>query len=656
MSILTNYQETTGVRKTKMAFLAPFSELAKMARNVAKELNEDITVYEGMDDYPSAETLQNEGYEVIITRGPMVNLFRQRTSIPIIRCDPAALDFFKAFVEAGRLDSSVGLVTSWETLFDQKYIENFLGIAIWISQMCNSKDDISRELSAAVRMGIKVVVGGTITADMALQYGLKCVKLYTGKETVVESIEKAKETVRVSREKLVENERLKIIIDMEQNGIISIDDNKIVTVFNAMAEEITGIKREEIIGRPIDRFFPESLMLGSMKEAKSSFGDIVKIGSVLTVNNRIPILVNNRVMGIVSTYQEVNKLQEIEAKVRKEINKKGFTAKWSISNLVGEAKNFKDTLSAAGIYARTESTVLITGETGTGKGLLAQGIHLASRRAKGPFVAVNCSALPESLLESELFGYEEGAFTGARRRGKQGLFELAHKGTIFLDEIAATSLNLQSRLLRVVEEKEVMRVGGDQIIPLDIRVIAASNYDLRKHSFEGGFRPDLFYRLNVLNLKLPPLRDRPNDILLLFRHFLSSLKVSNRKIESIILPEFSQALLEYAWPGNIRELEHFAEKVAALTQIENVSFSGVIGSLLAELRENQLADENANFKDGVYIKLASLEEMENEIIKKLYKKYCGNKMRLAKQLNISRTTLWKRLDEILTDSLSIDDD
>lgn len=634
----------------KIAFLAPFNELAETVKKVVAEREENISVFEGMENYPSPESLQGEGYAVIITRGPMVNIMRQATSIPVIRCDPSAIDLFKAFAEARNFVSRIGLITSWEVLFDQKYIEDFLGIDIWISRMCGSKEDICRELAVAKAAGIKVLVGGTITAEVAPQLGLKCIKLLTGKETVVESIEKAKETARVSREKQAEAERFKIILDLQQNGIVSVNEEKAVTVFNSAAEEMTGIKRGEIIGQPIDRFFPDIPVTDDLEAGGGSLGEVVPFGKVTAVNSRIPIIVNGQTVGIVSTYQEIGKLQEIETKVRREINKKGFTAKNTLNKLIGEAHRFKDTVAAAREYARTDATILITGETGTGKGLLAQGIHLASTRAWGPFVAVNCSALPESLLESELFGYEEGAFTGARRRGKQGLFELAHKGTIFLDEIAGTSLHMQSHLLRVVEEKEVMRVGGHQIIPLDVRIIAASNRDLRKDSVTGGFRADLFYRLNVLNLKLPPLRDRQDDILTLYRHFLSSRKVNEREIEAVLAPDFATALREYAWPGNVRELEHFAEKTAALLRGGSVSPRNVKRVLTTEIHDNQLADGDSEDKKGLFIHIGSLAEMESEIISKLYRRYYGNKIRLAKQLNISRTTLWKKLDGILPDS------
>ena len=635
----------------RLAFLASLPELAETARRVAEESNEDMIIVEGAESYLEAYKLQQQGVEAIIARGPTVELARQRTTIPVIRCDPSAFDLLKAFSEAKRLDNHIGLITSWNILFDKKLVEDLLGITLYISRTCLCSDDVYREVKLAADYGLRVVVGGTITAEAAPSLGLACIKLYTSKEAIRESLEKAKETIRIAREKQAEAERMKIILDLEQTGIMSIDAQGVVNVFNPMAEEIMGIKKNDIIGKSVAVFFPHRPGLKNITSATGIHGDIVTFGKVTAVNNRIPILVNGRVEGLVSTYQEVTRLQEIEAKVRTQLHKKGFTAKAPIEKLMGESKKIKEVALAATEYARSDLTILIMGETGTGKGLLAQGIHLASHRAEGPFVAVNCSALPETLLESELFGYEEGAFTGARRKGKQGLFELAHKGTIFLDEIAGTSLNMQSRLLKVVEEKEVMRVGGNQVIPLDVRILAASNRDLRKAGAEGSFRLDLFYRLNVLSLKMPSLRERPEDVLLLYRYFLRSMNIASVEIENILDPELSDELCNYYWPGNIRELEHLAEKTAALSRRIGSSPERVKKILLEEIRESQEIVSSAGRGGEISVRVGALADMESQIIAKLYRKCYGNKRQLAAQLGISRTTLWKKLDHILDDKL-----
>lgn len=636
----------------RLAFFAPWPELAELVREIAAERKEDVLIYEGVDAYKNAEaSLQSEGVEAVIARGPTVDLLRQTISLPVIPCDPTAFDVLKAFSEAKRFATNIGFITSWKLYFDQKIIEDILGISIRISQLCRGKEDIYQAVQWAVGQGLAVVVGGTITYEIAPAHNLKCIKLLTSREAIAESFEKAKEAVRVIREKQAETERLRIILDLDRNGIISINEKKIVTLFNSTAEEMTGIIKESIIGKPIAEFPALNPIADVMEEKKDVIGEITVLGTNKVVNNRVPILVNDQVVGAVSTYQDITQLQETEANVRKELHKKGFTAKCSIDKLIGKANSFRACIAEAQEYAKKDSTILILGETGCGKGLLAQGIHLASRLAKGPFVSINCSALPENLLESELFGFEEGSFSGARRGGKQGLFELAHNGTIFLDEIAGTSLHMQSRLLKIVQDREVMRVGGEQMIPLNIRIIAASNQDLKKEVAHGKFRADLFYRLNVLSLRLPPLRERKEDIGLLFRHFLACMGMTSAEIETLLDARFSSDLDNYSWPGNVRELEHFAEKTAALYRGASILVKDRKKTLLNELRESQPDNSDAEFANGVYIPMGTLDEMENEIIRALYRKFYGNKQRVAKQLGISRTTLWKRLDTMLHDDL-----
>jgi len=233
------------------------------------------------------------------------------------------------------------------------------------------------------------------------------------------------------------------------------------------------------------------------------------------------IEMDGEINGVLCTFQDITKLQSMEKKIRFELNKKGMTAKYNFSNLIAKDQIMKVTIAKAMQIGMSDSTALLYGESGTGKEMLAQSIHNISKRKDDPFVAVNCAALTESLLESELFGYEEGAFTGARKGGKPGLFELAHGGTLFLDEINSMPINLQTKLLRVLEEKEVMRIGSDYVIPLDVRILAAANENLKVKINNGSFRSDLFYRLSILELYIPPLRKRKLDIMPLFKNFIS---------------------------------------------------------------------------------------------------------------------------------------
>lgn len=639
--------------REKIAFLVPFQEMVDTIQQVIAHRNVDVLIFLGIDQYPSVAELSKMGVEAIITRGsPVTSEYRQQTTIPIINCNPTGMDLCKAFSEAKRHDSKIGFVNAWFDDFDKTVFEDILEISIQVATCCTDNETIGWAISSFAEAGIKVVVGGQFVLKKATELGIQCVKLYTARATIVEAIEKAKEIIRISRAKKVEAEQLRIILDSEQNGILSLNEDKVVTVFNRSAEKITGIKKEEIIGNTIENFPQLKPILGDIDSNSRQSEEVIKFAQNTIISTRVPIVMNGIVAGGVITVQQIDEIQEKEVKIRRYLSKKGLMAKYGFDMLAGESTEFKDTVSEAKGYSATDSTILIEGETGTGKSLLAQAIHLASRRAKGPFVAVNCSALPESLLESELFGYEEGAFTGASRRGKPGLFELAHKGTIFLDEIAGTTLHMQSRLLRVVEEKEIMRVGGDEVIPLDVRIIAASNLNLLSACLENDFRFDLYYRLNVLNLKLPSLRERKDDIIFLFRYFLHIFKIDPKQIDAVMDVKFCNKLCDYDWPGNVRELEHIAEKTAALLKnIPGSDIENVHRIIINGIQGHQDLYKKCINKDGLLISIGTMEEMENEIIYKLYTKYCGNKTQLSKQLNLSRTTLGKKLNNVLVKDL-----
>ncbi len=349
--------------------------------------------------------------------------------------------------------------------------------------------------------------------------------------------------------------------------------------------------------------------------------------------------------------------REEDERQRRASQAKGLVAHYSFRDLVGPA--LQETILTAERFSKVDATVLIWGESGTGKELFAQSIHNNSTRCHGPFVALNCASLPESLLESELFGYEEGAFTGAKKGGKIGLFELANGGTIFFDEIGKMSLNLQAGLLRVLQTKEVRRVGGGRIISIDARVIAASNQNLQAEVEKGTFRDDLFYRLNVLNLYLLPVRSRREDIPFLIDNIMGRLE-KKLGFRSTISPQFRKLLLAYNWPGNVRELENILERYTVLVGEGDQTLYCELIISFPELQpfEAEVLDDLATigtqfdekttiqeeFIESISIRPGTLAEMERQLIRELLKNYNGNKTRVAATLGISRTTLWKRLN------------
>ena len=305
------------------------------------------------------------------------------------------------------------------------------------------------------------------------------------------------------------------------------------------------------------------------------------------------------------------------------------------TNIIGRSKPMRELLDMVRIIAASEATVLITGESGTGKELVAKAIHAASQRAQGPYMAVNCAAITESLLESELFGHEKGAFTGADKR-HEGYFIKANGGTIFLDEIGEMPLPMQVKLLRVIQEREVLRVGGNTAIAVNVRIIAATNRDLLQEVAAGNFREDLYYRLNVVNLTLPPLRERTDDIPLLAQHFMTRFADRNNKTVKGFTPGAMDRLVRYAWPGNVRELENVIERATILLLGEHIGERELPERLLATPQVESIAD-------ALSMSNLTLEDVEQVVIRETLKRFDGNKTEAAKVLGITRKTLHAKL-------------
>lgn len=355
--------------------------------------------------------------------------------------------------------------------------------------------------------------------------------------------------------------QINILLDELTSGVILTDDRDEIEYVNKKAEEILGISETDLLGASIKQLFyhmEKRDIILCRRELKDEL--ITYNGQNLVLSMKIvehDNIFHGKIL-LLSPYSEMIKTQQ---KIHKKLVGKGHYSKYSFTNLIGEDPLFIHTKEICKKISPSDSTVLLLGESGTGKELFAGSIHNNSHRRLNPFVAINCATLPENLLESELFGYEEGAFTGAKKGGKIGLFERAHRGTIFLDEIGDMPLNLQARLLRALEEKEIMRVGGDSIISVDVRVIAATNKNLADLVNKGHFRKDLFFRLNVFQISLPPLRRRSGDIKLLVEHFL---RLWN--IKRFICEDFKIFCYTYHWPGNVRELKNVLEYMTTISE------------------------------------------------------------------------------------------
>lgn len=347
------------------------------------------------------------------------------------------------------------------------------------------------------------------------------------------------------------------ILDLINDGVIETDKAGNIITLNKKGESLLRIEEKDVVGKNIKDIINIDIRKTDSNEEIENL--LINYKKENLVINLKPLKVFNNKVGNIITIEDVTELRKLEEQVRREIAIKGYEAKYTLDNIIGNSERIRETKKIAQKMASSNASVLIVGETGTGKELFAQAIHNSSKRKNYPFVAINCAALPENLIESELFGYEGGAFTGARKEGKAGVFEEAHLGTLFLDEIGDLQLSMQARLLRVLQEGEVVRIGSNKIRKVDVRIISATNRDLHKLAEEGKFRWDLYYRLNIFPLRIPSLRERKEDIEIIFNYFIKRFK-SNKKVSQEVI----DILKNHRWQGNIRELRNLAKYLSEM--------------------------------------------------------------------------------------------
>ncbi len=441
---------------------------------------------------------------------------------------------------------------------------------------------------------------------------------------------------------------LSAILNSMQEAIEVADINGTIKYVNPAFTRITGIPEMDRIGKNIFKISPDGALATVIRTGKMVFGQRIKVGGckadVVSFSN--PIIVDGKMEGGVVVFQHFTDMMNLMEELKKSTtiienltNKLGqvTTSKYTFSDIIGTSAEMKRCINLAEKSAQSDSTVLLLGESGTGKELFAHAIHATSIRRENPFIKVNCAAIPETLLESEFFGYAKGAFTGAVK-SKIGKFELAHGGTIFLDEIGDMNLLLQAKFLRVLQEMEFERVGGNQTIKVDVRIIAATNRNLRKLIREGKFREDLYYRLNVVEITVPPLRVHKEDLPALVNNLIIKLNRKLGKSVRGLSKDAGEILFSYDWPGNVRELENVIERVIVTSDDKLLTKK----NLIQHLNQFRISPERN-------IDLIPIDQMEEMLIRKAMAKY-GNsvegKRRAAQALNISLATLYNKLKKV----------
>ena len=439
---------------------------------------------------------------------------------------------------------------------------------------------------------------------------------------------------------------LKYIIGHIREGICAVNNEGVVILWNSFMEERYGIKSDDIVGRPISDFLEDTICERVLRR-RIGISDVYstyKKQDMYGLVHANPIFFGGEFVGVVCTELDVTEARNLSFELEK-TNEKLKYLQDEVKNLsngvfegiLGKSDKIEKAKAIAKQVAKTSSSIFIWGESGTGKEVFSRAIHEQSGR-KGAFVPVNCSAIPAELFESEFFGYESGAFTGANKKGKSGIFELAKDGTVFLDEIADLPLNMQAKLLRVLQEKEVRRVGGEKTIKINPRIISATNKDLEKMVKEEKFREDLYYRLTVVEIKIPPLRERKEDIGILLHYFLDEMCRENGKPRMSLSKEAYKILENYRWKGNIRELKNTVENMVVLSD-SSIIEKDAIPSYIVESAKNSTDDE-----DYPLDLTSAIEKLEIKNITKALEMSNGNKAKAAKILNIPRTTLYYKLD------------
>ncbi|WP_066386314.1 sigma-54 interaction domain-containing protein [Neobacillus mesonae] len=451
------------------------------------------------------------------------------------------------------------------------------------------------------------------------------------------------------------------IINTSDASVTVIDANERVRTWTKGAEKIFSVQEEEILGHPITKFFDRSKLeiLQTLHTGKRIHGQYHQPRSDLFVLiNSNPVYYKNRIIGAVVSETDITNqvlLNEKLFNMSHEVHRlEQEVARYKHSQdpfyiIKGKSSAIQTTIELARKVCTVKSTVLILGESGAGKEVFAKAIHDASEEPNAPFISINCGAIPPSLFESELFGYERGAFSGADYKGKKGKIELAKGGTLFLDEIGEMPLDMQVKLLRVLQERKYYRVGGEKEIDIDFRVIAATNRNLHELMREGKFREDLYYRLNVVTLNIPPLRERYEDIIELTHYFLNEFSQRYGRPIHEISPEVLQEMLQYEWPGNIRELRNIVERLVVFAtdgviRKEYLLFSA---SRTAALNNQLLPSIESQEKQHIILSLQEeMDRHERKILQRALKIVNGNKLECAKRLGITRATLYNRLKRL----------
>ncbi|MCR5562793.1 MAG: sigma 54-interacting transcriptional regulator [Desulfovibrio sp.] len=622
----------------RIGFVSNSTSTAQILSTYAPALGVELDIrIEAMEKaYTTAKMLIRKGIDVILACGSTGKFLREKLPENVIALCDSQISLLDAFQRAKRFARVIAFPLYGEIHSNIDVLAKSVGIEIIPICFHNTKELILG-IRDTKRDDIRCLVGSTIATTIAKSVGYQCEEIVYSEYEVKNLLDQALFVAsNLNKQKTTMAFLSKAIEKGFNKGVLIFDKDISNLAYNSEALKIfqNGVTTISEIKEIIKK-----------EDAARRLKDLSDT-SQITIRKRnrfdiqlAPVYTEDSFSGV---FAEITDRSERNPTVDLTLS-----PRYSFDDIIGESTAVKELRRKAECYAQTDAAILIQGESGTGKELLAHSIHAASPRRAAPFVALNCASLSETLLESELFGYEEGAFTGAKKGGREGLFERANKGTIFLDEIGDISSSLQVRLLRVLEAKEIMRVGGNRIIPVDVRVISSSWRSLPQEVAKQTFRPDLYFRLSVLTLRIPPLRERLDDIPLLVRELLSRRYQTARQFPD----KFFDCLRNYEWPGNIRELDTFLQRYLLLSPNHDALdvFLRVLNDIQAESALFSSSQESSASVDGIDQSSLSmplkeaLDAYEYQLIRNSLAKHHYNKKETAKALGISFNTLWRKL-------------
>ncbi|WP_051533711.1 sigma 54-interacting transcriptional regulator [Desulfitibacter alkalitolerans] len=618
---------------TKIAMIVPRKDMATLARDVCQELGAKvhISIGEGSAAINMAKKLASNGIEIIISNSKTTSAIKSVVNLPVTELTFTSWDILSALNEAKKISDKIAIIKCEALNCSMHYAQRLLGISLY---EINLTHEVEKCFLGLKDLGLKVAVVQEEHRLACEKHGIIPITISYGRESIRQAITLASDVLTAKQNEVIRFEWINKALDSMFEGLLAVDQRGIICFINKKAEILLGLSKSEILDKHYTKVLPEFAFEDALRFKQKRISDYHTHKGMGIVANITPIVIGSESIGAVCTLNGVEIIERMKQKSAVDTNH-GLYANYTFNNLVTKSDCLIKVIETAKKYAGVDSNVLIIGETGTGKEIFAQSIHNHSERKNYSFVSVNCAALPENLLESELFGYEEGAFTGAKKGGKIGLFELADKGTIFLDEIGEVSLEIQARLLRVLQQREIMKVGGSKLIKVDVRVLAATNKNILQLVEKGLFRRDLYHRLNVLNINIPPLRERPKDIPVLANYLVKK----NSKRLNRPMPAFSKEAIEilekYKWPGNVRELENIIERMVVLKDGLEVAPDDLINLLDTRNKNGELANQ-------ISINLnQTLAQIENGVIREALK-ISKTKEEAANILGISTTTLWRK--------------